>query len=157
VLGYQSPWWRERRGSELAREAHQLHKDNRHELAVVRIHTTCEIDILKAFTELLKRHPQGSALREIRFKPNLIDRQSKALLEVLTGKRIQDESWWPDYCNHVKRRNLIVHEGLEVDYDGARASLKVAIALGTWLLDVRSGGIEDDDGTRADAQDDAPQ
>jgi hypothetical protein len=113
-----------------------LHSDKRYELAVIRIQTACEMDTLATYNRLQCAGQQ--ALKHLRFAPSLMDKQSRALLELVSGRRIQDEPWWEEYCTHVKRRNRIVHEGLEVDRNGAVASLEVALQLQRWLLDASS-------------------
>lgn len=139
VLGYISPWWHQRsRAEHVAKEAHELHRQGRHDLAVVRIQTYCEMRVADTLTELIQdRHPGVDSSKLFRRPTSLMDDQSRTLLHLLTGRRIQDEAWWSEYVDHVRRRNAIVHRGLEVDRDESYASLKVAVDLGTWLLDAR--------------------
>src|SRR5688572_1066473 len=57
TLGYLSPWWRETsRASEIGREAHELLKQGRHELAVIRIQTANELHIRRAIEGVLHDH-----------------------------------------------------------------------------------------------------
>lgn len=145
VLGFISPWWRSRRQADLGKEALQLNTQGRHELAVIRIQTVCELWIVDAFTALLRdQHPEADASRLIRRPATLRDDYSKAFLEMLTGRRIQDEAWWPRYVDHLKRRNAIVHEGLVVDRESAIASIEASFELRRWLLDVRGAEQVDD-------------
>jgi hypothetical protein len=145
VVGYLSPWWRQHRTAHLGQEALELRKQGRHELAVVRVQTMCELAVADAIAGLLKdKHPNADPTPLIRRPATLRDRQSKAFLELLTGRRIQDEEWWPRYLEHLKRRHSIVHEGLTVSEDDATASIEAGLALREWLLDVQGAYDEDD-------------
>ena len=52
--GHISPWWQSRSiGAHIGAEAHELHRQRRHELAVVRVQTACELHIAEAVGHLL--------------------------------------------------------------------------------------------------------
>jgi hypothetical protein len=137
VLGYISPWWHRNRLPHLGKEALELHKQRRHDLAVIRTQTVNELAVTETLRRLLKdQHPHADPNHLIRRPVTLRDEQSKALLHMLTGRRIQDEPWWSKYVEHVKRRNAIVHEGLVVTYDDAVASIEASLALRVWLQEV---------------------
>jgi hypothetical protein len=143
VLGYISPWWRQHRTADLSKEALELNKQGRHELAVMRIQTVCELAIADALTRLLSdQHPEAEPARLIRRPTTLRDEHSKAFLHMLTGRRVQEEAWWPRYVEHLKRRNAIVHDGLAVTREDAIASIEASHALRRWLLDVQGAPPE---------------
>jgi hypothetical protein len=156
VLGFISPWWhRNSRAAHIAKEAHDLHAQGRHELAVVRIQTAIELRIASTFDRLIRdRSTEAAASKLIRRPPTLRDDQSRELLYLLTGMRVQEATWWPQYIDHLKRRHEVVHAGLELDRDEAFASLEVAVELQSWLLDlIDEDGINlgDGDGSGEDA------
>jgi hypothetical protein len=142
ILGYISPWWR--RGSvhqHIAKEAHELHRQGRYELAVLRIQTACELRVAETLTRLLRdAHSDAQVDRLIRRPTTLADQQTQALAHMLTGQAVQQTPWWFAYTQHLKRRNEIAHRGLEITGDESRASLKAAIDLHAWLLRIR--GVE---------------
>jgi hypothetical protein len=149
VLGYLSPWW-DNTARRVGQEALELLRQDRCELAVVRVQTGCELHVAEALSALLRdRHPHADADALIRRPATLRDKHSKALLELLTGHRVQDQEWWPNYVDHLKRRNAIVHEGLSITHADAQASIDVVLDLRGWLLDIR--GVPDlDDEDLAD-------
>jgi hypothetical protein len=144
VLGYLSPWWRQPRSRDMGKEALELLRQDRNELAVIRVQTACELRVAETLTTiLLERHPEADANRLVRRPATLRDEYSRALFHLVTGKRIQDADWWPRYIEHLKRRNAIVHEGVAISRDDATASIDVSLDLWRWLLDAR--GAEADE------------
>lgn len=145
VLGYLAPWWRRPVSRGVAKEALELLKQGRDELAVIRAQTACELLILENLKSLMReKHPEIDADQLIRRPATLQDKQSKALLQLLTGARIQDAPWWHRYTEHRKRRNGVIHEGLTVTHEDAQASLGVLNDLHAWLLDARQSASESD-------------
>jgi hypothetical protein len=135
VLGYISPWWGQKVAIRLGDEAVNLLKQKRFELAVIRLQTSCELHVYDYMETLLEeRHPGMDVGALVRRPASLRDKQSKAFLQLLTGKRIQDESWWPKYFEHLKRRNAIVHEGLAITHEDAVKSFDAVQALREWFL-----------------------
>lgn len=138
ALGYISPQWRQNPASEMGKEAIALLMQGRDALAVLRAQTACELLITEAVQRLLQEdHPTVSAEKLLRRPVTLADRGSLEILTLLTGKRIQDSAWWPQYVEHRKRRNAIAHEGVEVTHEDAQASVRAMNDLHEWLLDVR--------------------
>jgi hypothetical protein len=89
------------------------------------------------------KHPEVDQASLIRRPATLNDKQSKALLQLLTGKRVQDEPWWASYVSHRKRRNAVVHEGLTIKHEDAQESLEVLNDLHAWLNDVRRVALDE--------------
>lgn len=140
VLGYLSPWWRSNAIPDLGKEAIELHKQGRHELAVVRVQTICELTIAKTLMHLLNdAHPDAEGERLFRRPTTLRDKQTQAFLHLLTGQWVQEQKWWSRYVDHVKRRNAIIHEGVAVSRDDCLASIKVSLELREWL-----GSLDDE-------------
>jgi HEPN domain-containing protein len=146
VLGYLSPWWHQNRIPHLGKEALDLERQGRYDLAVVRTQTVCELAIVGTLARLIRdQHPHANPDHLLRRPVTLRDEQSKALLYMLTQRRVQDEPWWPRYVDHVKRRNAIVHEGLVVTREDAVASIQASLDLRAWLLDVEGAPVVDDE------------
>lgn len=80
-LGHISPSWMT--GSvarEIGKEAHELHRQHRHELAIIRIQTACEMHVEETLTALLaQRHPQVEPARLIRRPATLRDPASEVV------------------------------------------------------------------------------
>jgi hypothetical protein len=97
--------------------------DGYHEEAVVFAQVACETRATDGLNSLLQRAgipgklPSATELR---------DEPSRFLLTALAGSRIEDEDWWAKYNRHVKRRNLVIHEGADVPRAQAEESLDVA-------------------------------
>ena len=68
---------------------------------------------------------------------------TKALVHLLTGQKVQETAWWPEYVAHLKRRNAIVHKGLEITREQAEASIRVSHELRRWLLNLRGAELND--------------
>jgi hypothetical protein len=148
VLGYISPSWRARQlPDRLSREAHTLHKYKRFELAVIRIQTACELLLLETFKSLLKSDGDTQSFNALRRPITLRENPAKALLEELTGRRIQDAGWWPQYVEHLKRRNAVVHSGLFLTWEDSHASLEAHINLHRWLLEAQGDDLTDLEGS----------
>jgi hypothetical protein len=138
VVGYISPQWRKDTAGQMGKEAVDLLKQRRDALAVIRAQTTCELLIAETFKKLIAiRFPDFESERLVRRPATLSDKASLALLELLTGRRIQDENWWPAYVEHRTRRNAIVHSGVSVVHEDAQASIGTMNDLHAWLLDAR--------------------
>jgi len=143
--GYISPWWQSRSiGAHIGAEAHELHRQRRHELAVVRIQTACELHIVEAVGRLLAEHPSGiEASKLIRRPMTLSDERSRAVMHLLTGRRIEQEPWWPEYRQHLDRRNAVVHDGVAVTYEDSVRSIEVSLQLRRWLLEIQGVDLSD--------------
>ena len=144
-LGHISPWWQSRSiGERIGKEAHALHAQSRYELAVIRIQTSCELHIAEAVSRLLAdRHPDVDISKLMRRPMTLRDERSRALLHMVTGRQIDQESWWPGYVEHIKRRNAIIHDGVAVTYQDSIRSLEASLALRRWLLQVQGMDLSD--------------
>lgn len=135
ILGHLSAFWRDA-SLDLSKEASALPRQGRYSLAVVRIQTVAELAVIATLTGLIRdKRPGEDPDSPIRRPAPLTDRESRRLLEELTGQRITEESWWSDYRLHVKRRNGIVHAGLVVSLEESFASREAILSLRRWLLD----------------------
>lgn len=144
ALGYISPQWRRSASRHMGKEATDLLKQGRDSLAVIRAGTTCELLVAETLSNLLSlKHPDIEPDRLIRRPANLVDKNSKALLQLLTGKRIQDSVWWPSFVAHRSRRNAIIHEGIAVSHENAQESIKAMIELHRWLLDAYETALKE--------------
>ncbi|MBS1870379.1 MAG: hypothetical protein JSS99_12025 [Actinobacteria bacterium] len=143
--GYISPWWQSNSiGAHIGAEAHELHRQRRHELAVVRIQTACELHIAEAVGRLLAEHPSRlEASKLIRRPMTLRDERSRAVMHLLTGRRIEQEPWWPEYRQHLDRRNAVVHDGVAVTYEDSVRSIEVSLQLRRWLLEIQGVDLSD--------------
>jgi hypothetical protein len=142
ALGYISPQWRQSAARHMGKEATDLLLQGRDSLAVIRAGTTCELLIADTFRNLLGlKHPDVDPNHLIRRPANLTDKNSKALLHLLSGKRVQDSSWWPAFATHRSRRNAIIHEGIAVSHENAQESIGVMNDLHKWLLDVYESAL----------------
>jgi hypothetical protein len=142
ALGYISPQWRRTASRHMGKEATDLLKQGRDSLAVIRAGTTCELLIAETLSNLLGlKYPDVESDPLIRRPANLTDKNSKALLELLTGKRIQDSTWWPAFVAHRSRRNAIVHEGIAVSHENAQESIEVMNNLHEWLLEAYEAAL----------------
>jgi hypothetical protein len=127
----------------MGREAIGLLKQGRDALAVIRTQTACELLVAETFEKLLaSKYPDLRSEHLIRRPSTLADKTSLALLQLLTGRRIQDEPWWPTYVEHRKRRNSIVHEGVTISHEDAQASIAAMNDLHAWLLEARETAFE---------------
>lgn len=146
ILGYISPQWRADPARHLSHEATELLKQGRDALAVIRTQTACELLIGETMEKLLTaKFPDVRADHLIRRPSTLADKTSLALLQLLAGRRVQDESWWPNYLEHRKRRNSIVHQGVTITHEDAQASLSATNDIRAWLLEVRTAAFESSD------------
>ncbi len=152
--GYISPWWQSKSiGAHLGAEAHELHRQRRHELAVVRIQTACELHIAEAVDHLLADHPSGvEAAKLVRRPMTLRDDRSRALMHLLTGRQVEQEPWWPEYVLHLRRRNAVVHDGVAVTYEDCVRSLEASLNLQRWLLEIRGADLSDLDAEIGDGE-----
>ena len=149
-----SPWWQSRSiGAHIGAEAHALHKQRRHELAVVRLQTACELHIAEAVGHLLAEHPSGvEAAKLVRRPLTLRDERSRALMHLLTGRQVEQEPWWSEYVLHLRRRNAVVHEGVAVTYEDCVRSIEASLGLQRWLLEVRGADLSDLDAELEDGE-----
>jgi hypothetical protein len=143
VLGYISPQWRKNAAGHMGKEAAGLLRQGRDALAVIRAQTACELLVAETFEKLLaSKYPDVRSENLIRRPANLTDKTSLALMQLLTGRRIQDETWWSGYAEHRKRRNAIIHEGVAIAHEDAQASIATMNDLHEWLLEVREAAFE---------------
>lgn len=122
----------QRRDSELLDRANDLVAQGHHDLAVIVAQTACEVLVADAMRAVARGHASDELypwLLQRVGSYTLIDNQTRKLWNALSATSIQQEPWWSEYREHVRRRNQIVHEGQRVDVEAARASLAAARAL----------------------------
>jgi hypothetical protein len=135
VLGALSPIFAASPHERLLDEAASHIDHQRYELAVVRAQTACEVYARLALDRVARdvaerdQNRPSSLFRSV----SLRARPDRALLRALTGHQIADEKWWTSYCEHVERRNEIVHAGISVTEREARESLEAAEAFIAFL------------------------
>lgn len=113
-------------------------RQRRYEFAVIRLQTALELDIAHTLTELLaEQHPHADPRLLIRRPATLNDARARALMHMLCGHTVEEEPWWPAYVEHLKRRNAILHDGVDITGEDAHASAEVTLRMGEWLLEVR--------------------
>ena len=100
------------------------------EEAVVFAHVACDCAATTALHWLLaaKGVPLGVASQLIR-STTLWREPHRDLFNELAQTSITGEEWWSEYALHVKRRNLVVHQGLAVTREEAWRSIEVSRAF----------------------------
>ncbi len=144
MLGARTPIFGPQTYSRLMEEARRLIESRRYEMAVIRVQTACELfahEALEALTADLRRPDEP--LRSLIPNMSLMDRRSRALLQAVTGSDLEEQEWWKSYHGHVRRRNGIVHTGLNVSDDEANASRDAGRAFIRHLGWLRAGQPED--------------
>jgi hypothetical protein len=151
VGGVRSPVFRDI-SSQMYEEAMALLEQGRTELAVVRLQTALELVAKDAMAGAFRGtlHDAGSA--EYRKRAELVtkhcsatmlDTRTQNLIHALTGQLVTAQAWWPEYLKHVRRRNLILHEGAYITEDDGRASVAAVEACIGWLRSLWTGELVD--------------
>ena len=123
------------RADHLMAEASNLLIDDRKEMAVVAMQIACELHAEEVIGDLAEA--AGLTRKLLRRRLTLQDHAMRAILELLTGKRIQDEPWWDGFVEHVQRRNAVVHDGIMVPTDQAERSGKPATAFQEYIAGLK--------------------
>jgi hypothetical protein len=142
----------EPRHDTLFASAKTLLDDGQHALAVIVAQTACEVYMARAIRDLLRRHIRRPALRW--WVPGVVssysmrsDSRTQELWEALTATKIQQQKeWWDDYCEHVRRRNRVVHEGAHVPPAEAKKSVDSAGAFISFVRDASRHAPPADEG-----------
>jgi uncharacterized protein YutE (UPF0331/DUF86 family) len=117
---------------DLLERAYRLKDDGDFELAVVAAQIACELLTERVFSVVLAAEALESLedpLSKLVRGFNLADDRVRDLYVGLSGDRVQDQTFWREYKEHVKRRNKVVHSGKRVDVDGASKSVQAAADL----------------------------
>jgi hypothetical protein len=105
-------------------------------IGVVVAHMACEISseraISRAFTEKGIEYLEESVLAFVSGY-NLATPRIRNLYNAVTGNRIQDQVFWPDFMKSADRRNAAVHRGATVTKAEAEQSYKAASDLVAYL------------------------
>lgn len=109
-------------------KAETLLELGRHEEAVVFSHIACEARATEAVRELLQSvAPPWLVAHTVRKATDLTEPWTQRVFFEVSGSKIQEQQeWWSDYKEHVKRRHRVVHDAAVVSSEEARASVRVA-------------------------------
>jgi hypothetical protein len=120
----------------LLETARDLFQADQYGLAVVVAHSAYEVGVERAVSQTLRA--QGldhleDAIDGLLGNFNLGNGRVHKFFTALTGETVTDKPFWRGLEESVKRRNQIVHRGLEVTQAEAQASLQVAGDVVVWL------------------------
>jgi hypothetical protein len=132
--GYASvypPWQPERQPHhELLQRAQALREADEASLAVVLAQAAFEALIRQTVEDrLLARGIGGLRAHLHNYRAALQENQSRKLWFELTRDDIGRHRGWGSYLEHVRRRNGLVHEGVEIDQAGASESIAAVLVL----------------------------
>lgn len=118
----------------LAKELHQAAK--LYDLAVIVAQTACEVFVEATIADMIRRRndPLADALGEMLRGYSLMDDRSRAVWRALTGERVEQQPFWPEYKAHVERRNAVAHRGYQVTEEEVVASISAEVALFSHLM-----------------------
>lgn len=116
--------------------AQKLHDEGEYALAVVTAQMACESTGEEVVSALLSAHvaPLEPSISELVPSHHLGHDKVRALFDALTGAKLANEQWWPDYKDHIKLRNDVMHRNVGVDQVASSRSLRVADAFCTHVL-----------------------
>jgi hypothetical protein len=120
---------------EIVLEAAHLTAEGRYELAVLRVQTVAELAAEQAYQALFgpKLSPEHQPEAGRLISRTLSDERSRNILQAITGLRPDHEEWWPEYREHIRRRNEVTHAGRAVDRSEAEASVRAALRFVDYL------------------------
>jgi hypothetical protein len=127
-------------------EAQTLHRDGRHELAIVRAQTACECLARDAIAGAFRARMDANTAETVMemCSTTLADRRTQSAIHEITGgfapRRFGKLEWWTDYQGHLSRRHAIVHRGLNVTRADAARSLEAVEQCMSWLRDLWERG-----------------
>jgi hypothetical protein len=123
--------------------ARQLIQEGRYQLAVVVSQMASEVLAEQVLDARIGKKNLGELEKWIDDRTpssNLANETVLALFVALTGDRIQDRPFWPDYKAHVTLRNEIVHGGKQITQSDAENSLESVSKLLQHLVSVLQAG-----------------
>lgn len=115
-------------------KAETLLELGRYEEAVVFAQVACETRASAVIRDLLASVAPAWLVTEAAGRAtNLTDSRSQRIFHQVTGRKVQEEPWWPDYREHVQRRHRVIHDAAAVNGEDGRASVQVSFRLITFL------------------------
>ena len=129
----------------LLRTARDLLDRGDYQFTVVAAQTACEVYVEVALSELLRRRPEfgplGEVIPDLLTSYSLMDGRGRRVFAALTGHRVSDADFWPNYRLHVERRNRVVHRGDPVTRDEAFGSLGAVESLFAYVAEAWTAGV----------------
>lgn len=127
-----------RRSFALEREIEGLLRDKQYALAVIMSQTLLELRIACEVDNLIEGFDAGSfgeAAVGLLDSFNPTNSRTKSFFETTLGVKLPEETGedWPAMVEHNRRRNEVVHKGVEVSEAEARASLAAVEAV-SWRI-----------------------
>lgn len=121
------------RDFDLIQVAMDFAEAKRFDYATIAIQTAVEIYVEQRLSQILAWRnlgPLGDFITDVVRPYTFKNSRLRALWTSLTRDSIQQQDeWWSDYLEHVKRRNLIAHGGRHATEQEVEASLLAAFAL----------------------------
>jgi hypothetical protein len=135
IIGFMGPARPRPLHERLVEDAIELLSAGKPELAVVRAQTGCEVLSNDVLADLLRQRGADVLVDAIGKRAPLATPPGQALFTWLTDEQIEQEKpMWPNYKEHLTRRNDIVHRGIEVTEAQAQASLDACNAFRDYLM-----------------------
>ena len=116
--------------------ARRMIADGEFGVAVVVAHMACEISVERALSRAYEGKDTGflgESAQEMLPCSDLANDRVRNLYNAVTGKEIQQQSFWHAFKESATRRNQAVHEGRILTKVEAEASLKAATDLVAFL------------------------
>jgi hypothetical protein len=117
---------------DFAKRAAARGEDGDHEVAVVTAQMAVEVMIEQTIGGLLRSRgleDLDEPLSDLLPSYNIGNERVLRLYDALSGEQIQNEAFWPNFKEHVKRRNQIVHRGMRASRQDAEESIAAVEAV----------------------------
>lgn len=133
---------------QLMETAFALSKKCFYQAAVVTAHSGCEVCVARAVGRLAsdRLSPEfAKALDGLRSGYNLANDRIRGIFVALSGiDDLPQQPFWAAFVESAKRRNLIVHQGMQVEPPDAEASTSACFALVDFLVQRLQLPVDDD-------------
>ena len=116
--------------------ARSLIEQGHFNIAIVTSHMACEVATERAFDvaySAKKLESLGEVVDSLMNGNNLANDKHRKLFNVLTGTRIEKQSFWQHFKKASEKRNAIVHKGDHANKEEAEAALGAANAMIMYL------------------------
>lgn len=116
--------------------ARRLINEGEYSVATVVMHMACEISVQRALSGAFAKRGISyleEPVEEFLNGYNLKTDRIRKLYNALTGRPVQDEPFWLEFCQSSTRRNKIAHEGAQVTREEAEKSYEATKALVDYL------------------------